>query len=214
MRNQEQESRQHEAEWREPEAMEIARERSQRMSPRLKFARVSTLVLVSALTAYVLMGCGQHKSRDLSQSTSEHDGIVVAQPASAGPPPAPTESQASSETTTREAATSIDAVPPEVEASVTDSAVVRGTVVEVEARGSSDVVSMSLKDDLGTELPMAYDSTSQVWRAFYRVPLKSKSERFGLAVTAKNATGRWRRVYEFVQLEHEAGKEPVANPEQ
>ena len=213
MRNQEQESRQHEAEWREPEAMEIARERGRRSKPALKIARVSTLVLASALTAYVLMGCGQHKSHELSQSTSAHDGIVVAQPASAALSPT-SEPQPMNETTTREAATSADVVPPEVEASVTDSAVVRGTVVEVTAQGSADVESMSLKDDLGTELPMAYDSTSQVWRAFYRVPLKSKSDKLGLAVTAKNGTGRWRRVYEFVQVEHEAGKEPVANPEQ
>jgi len=214
MKSHEQDIR-HENEWREPEAAEIAREAKHRRSPRLRVARVSTIALVSALAAYVLMGCGQHKSHELAQTSSVHDGLVVAQPASVTPQ-APTTSQSSetTESTPREAATSVDAVPPEVNANVTDTSVVRGSVIEVSAEGSSDVVSMSVKDDLGTELPMAYDSANQVWRAFYRVPLKSKTERVGLAVTAKNASGRWRRVYEFVQVEHESGREPVANPEQ
>jgi hypothetical protein len=211
MKSQEQQHR-HENEWREPEAAEIARAAESRRSAGVRFVRLSTVVLASALGAYVLMGCGQHKSHELTQSSSEHDGLVVAQPASATPP-SEQQTPVTTEGAPREAAKSADAVPPEVEATVTDSTVVRGSVVEVTAEGSADVVAMSLKDDLGTELPMAYDSASQVWRAFYRVPLKSKSERVGLAVTAKNATGRWRRVYEFLQVEHEGGREPVANPE-
>ena len=76
------------------------------------------------------------------------------------------------------------ALPPEVIASVPDALVVPGSIVEVTAEGSSDVTSIILSDGRGQTRPFTYDATASVWRASYRVPLRSATERLGLSATA------------------------------
>lgn len=96
---------------------------------------------------------------------------------------------------------SSDALPPEVDAAVVDSTVTPGSVVEISALASSDVVDMGLSDGIGKEQPFSYDSTMNVWRALYRVPIRTSKDRLGLAVTATNQTGHWRRVWVFLDLQ-------------
>ena len=59
---------------------------------------------------------------------------------------------------------------------------------------------MALSDGRGDALPMVKDSTGNVWRVNYRVPLRPKTDRLGLAVTAKNEGNRWRRVWMFLRI--------------
>ncbi len=92
------------------------------------------------------------------------------------------------------------ALPPEVIASVPDALVVPGSIVEVTAEGSSDVTSIILSDGRGQTRPFTYDATASVWRASYRVPLRSATERLGLSATATNGGNRWKRVWIFLDV--------------
>jgi hypothetical protein len=87
--------------------------------------------------------------------------------------------------------------PPDVVASIADSLAAPGAVVTVIATGSPDVVSMTLADGIGREKELVYDSSANVWKTTYRVPLKASSERLGFSITAKNAQRQWRRVWIF-----------------
>ena len=108
---------------------------------------------------------------------------------------------------------SADSLPPEVAASVADSLVVPGTAVEITAQASLDAMELMLWDGLGKRQPFVYDEPGKVWRAFYRVPLKS-ADRVGLSVTAKNDGGRWRRVWVFLDIDRGLGQpQPAAIPE-
>ena len=104
------------------------------------------------------------------------------------------------------AATSADSMPPEVSASVRDSSVVPGMVVEITAQGTPDVAKMVLSDGIGRRQTFAYDSTSKVWRTFYRVPIRTRTERVGLSVTASTSSNRWRRVWVFMNMEPAGGE--------
>jgi len=98
-------------------------------------------------------------------------------------------------------------VAPDVSASASDTFVGAGQAIEVHAEGTPDVVEMALSDGRGDALPMVRDSTGNVWRVNYRVPLHPKSDRIGLAVTAKNETHQWRRVWVFLVIND--GKQEV-----
>jgi len=102
---------------------------------------------------------------------------------------------------------SVDSLPPEVSASVSDTLVTPGSAIEVIAEASVDATELSLKDDFGTRQRFTYDQQGKIWRAFYRVPLKSV-DRLGLSVTAKNGSDRWRRVWVFLRVER-ASEEAV-----
>ena len=92
------------------------------------------------------------------------------------------------------------ALPPEVVVSAPDSLVVPGSIVQVTAEGSSDVTEVMLSDGRGQSRPFVFDATANVWRASYRVPLRSTTERLGLSVTATNGGSRWKRVWIFLQV--------------
>lgn len=98
-------------------------------------------------------------------------------------------------------------LPPDVTVSVADTLVAPGSAVEVTAQATSDVTQLVLWDGLGDREGFTYDPTAGVWRAAYRVPLKSPWERIGLSVTARNDSDRWRRVWVFLKLQ-----EPAAAP--
>jgi hypothetical protein len=94
-----------------------------------------------------------------------------------------------------------DSLPPDVSAWGPDSVLAPGSVVEISAKGSDDVVEMVLTDGLGKKQWMVYDDNEDVWRAFYRVPVNGSSDRLGLSVTAKNNLSRWHRVWVFLQIQ-------------
>ena len=98
-------------------------------------------------------------------------------------------------------------VPPDAVVAVSDTFVTAGQPIEVMVQGTSDVTEMALSDGRGDALPMVRDSSSDVWRVNYRVPLRPKTDRLGLAVTAKNDAHMWRRVWVFLQIDD--GKQKV-----
>lgn len=92
-------------------------------------------------------------------------------------------------------------VPPDVVASVSDEFVQPGQPIEVTVEGTPDITEMALSDGRGDAIPMVRDSSGLVWKVNYRVPLRPRTDRLGLAVTAKNDTHRWRRVWVFLQVD-------------
>lgn len=98
-------------------------------------------------------------------------------------------------------------VPPDVVVAVSDTFVTAGQALEVMVEGTPDVTEMALSDGRGDALPMVKDAASNLWRVNYRVPLRPRSNRVGLSVTAKNESHRWRRVWLFLQVND--GKQQV-----
>ncbi|HEY6195732.1 MAG TPA: hypothetical protein VI504_11885 [Candidatus Eisenbacteria bacterium] len=111
-------------------------------------------------------------------------------------------------------ATDENSVPPDAVVAVSDTFVTAGQPIEVKVEGTPDVTEMALSDGHVDALPMVRDSTGNVWRVNYRVPLRPRANRLGLAVTAKNDAHRWRRVWLFLQVND--GKQQVEGetPEQ
>jgi hypothetical protein len=109
-------------------------------------------------------------------------------------------------------AASVDSLAPEVAAAIVDPLVVPGGSIEVTAQASSDVEAVTLTDDRGGRYPFAYDSEKDEWRVAYRVPMRIASERPALSVTAKNAAGRWSRVWLFLDVEKKEAA-TVAEPD-
>ena len=95
----------------------------------------------------------------------------------------------------------LKSVPPDVVVAVSDTFVTAGQPIEVKVEGTPDVTEMALSDGHGDALPMVKDSSGNVWRVNYRVPLRPGTDRLGLSVTAKNESNRWRRVWLFLQIE-------------
>ena len=106
-----------------------------------------------------------------------------------------------------ESSDELKSVPPDAVVAVSDTFVTAGQPIEVMVQGTSDVTEMALADGRGDALPMVRDSTSDTWRVNYRVPLRPKTDRLGLSVTAKNGSNRWRRVWVFLQIDD--GKQQV-----
>jgi hypothetical protein len=164
----------------------------------------AALLTIAALAA----GCGKHA---LDQTTSVPAGgqstveQTSGEPAVLASQSAVEKSQEQSPGQAREPESSTpltsDSLPPEVDAAAMDSVVTPGAVVEISALASEDVVDMGLSDGIGKEQPFAYDSTMNVWRALYRVPIRNSKDRIGLAVTATNQGGHWRRVWVFLNLQ-------------
>src|SRR5262249_51200075 len=100
-----------------------------------------------------------------------------------------------------------NSLPPDVVATVSDSFVQPGQPVEVSVQATPDVVEMALSDGRGEPLPMVRDSTEDTWRVGYRVPLKPRTNRIGLSVTAKNEQHKYARVWLFLTVND--GKQQV-----
>ena len=90
--------------------------------------------------------------------------------------------------------------PPDVVVSVSDTLVTAGQPVEVVVEATPDVTEMALSDGLGDAIQMVRDTSGLAWRVNYRVPLRPRSDRVGLSVTAKNQDHRWRRVWLFLEV--------------
>jgi hypothetical protein len=167
------------------------------------------VTLASVATAFVMAGCGeQHQEAQVSDQAAT-TAVVAAQPAKSNITSGLGTGGASSDSNVAdEYAASPDALPPDVAASAAESQVSAGGVAEITAMGSDDVEEVLLSDGIGKAQPMVYDTELKAWHAYYRVPVKPRSERVALSVTAKNADHRWRRVWVFLNVAKEI---PQAN---
>ena len=157
----------------------------------------ATFALITLAAAVPLTGCGSHgESRAPSQPEAQ---ASVAAPAEQGSPvsKAPGMSQGNA-SAGEPSATHPDSMPPDLAVSVGDTLVTPGETVELTARGTPDVVEVTLWDGVHERLAFTRDAQGNTWRVQYRVPLRLTSERLGLSVTAKNEAGRWRRVWVFL----------------
>jgi len=174
-------------------------------------AVTGTLLLAAATVAFLAIGCGEQKSKTTVQR-AEANGItsgVMETPGQNIPAVAATLEGTTAEggttgleaaTPSAEGTTQVDALPPDVAASVTEAIATRGGIVEILAEGSPDVTSVTLTDAVGKTYPFIYQPATDRWRVLYRVPLRSKTEQLGLGVTATNTANRWKRVWVFVDL--------------
>ena len=174
-----------------------------------------TLILAGVAVAFLAIGCGEQKSKTTVQR-AEAEGITSGvMETGAKTTPAV---QASAETTTAEAtpategtatpaadgATPVDALPPDVAASVTETIAAPGGVVEILAEGSPDVTAVTLTDAVGIKYPFTYQAATDRWRVLYRIPIRVHGEQLGLSVTATNGANRWKRIWVFVDLGRDA----------
>jgi hypothetical protein len=172
--------------------------------------RVLTACVCAASVVTLLVGCGGQKDDQAASSTGSGQALVVAQ---ASTPVEPARGTTSAQMAVAQgegiAAASADALPPDVAVTVADTLVFPGSSVELTAEGSPDVVGVTLADGLGRKSPFVYEAATDTWKVFYRVPMKSRTERIALSVTATNAPQRWRRVWVFLSVQHEGSGAPA-----
>jgi hypothetical protein len=166
----------------------------------------AALIAAAVGVGFIVGGCGEKAdprmtSNGSANPSTDGGGAMVAMAPS--PTAVPLEEGAD--------VASADSLPPDVAASVTDTLVVPGAAVEITAQASPDALDLWLWDGIGKPQPFAYDQAGKVWRAFYRVPIKA-GDRLGLSVTAKNAGGRWRRVWVFLTPERGGGNPQPSPP--
>lgn len=167
------------------------------------------LATTLATLAFLAIGCGnQQQARTSGSPGTDHDAVVAGSSLPAGAPITAREARSTAEPE-RIAAVSNDSLPPDVDASITDSLVTPGTIIEITAKGSPDVEEVMLSDGIGKPQRFVYDASADLWRASYRVPVKVVRDRLGLAVTAKNELHRWRRVWVFLSVQRETAKDPA-----
>jgi hypothetical protein len=175
------------------EMMRAVRDDGRRLITRLMWGALALTILVGV--GLLAGGCGQ-QSEDRAASTPQSDQAVAASQGAAGPVVARAAGlQANGPAAGSPAPVAADSLPPDVAASVADGLVLAGTAVEITAEGSPDVVSVTLGDPTGGKHPFAFEASTGLWRAAYRVPVRSAGSRLSLSVTAHNASGRWRRVW-------------------
>jgi hypothetical protein len=162
-------------------------------TPALLGLELTGLIVAVVLIGLIAGSCGKEHDEVAAVPTTQpaaETASAVVTVASHTPPQSPE----------RDDALSPDSLPPEVIASVSDTLVTPGSVIEISAEASVDATDLSLWDGFGKRQPLTYDEAGKVWRTIYRVPLKS-ADRLGLSVTAKNGTGRWRRVWVFLHAD-------------
>jgi hypothetical protein len=173
----------------------------------LRFGRGHVLVTAAAAVAVVCLavGCAKQDDEQVSAGAGAGQTVLVAQ---AAMPVAAARSASQTEAARMEgegiAAASADSLPPDVAVTVADTLVYPGGSVEITAAASSDVVGVMLWDGVGRKQPFVYDEETDTWKVFYRVPMKASTDRVALSVTARNAPQRWRRVWLFLNVQHEA----------
>ena len=176
----------------------LEREASRRRAQRAMFgACIAATAITLVATVTLLESCGSDSSSSKSASSSYEStaaplqNVVASTDGLQGPV---------SSVPLIETSDELKSVPPDAVVAVSDTFVTAGQPIEVTVQGTSDVTEMALSDGRGDPLPMVRDSSSDVWRVNYRVPLRPKTDRLGLAVTAKNESNRWRRVWLFLQI--------------
>jgi len=156
------------------------------------------ITLVAIAAAALAIGCGSEKLDQASAGSATPAAAVAQSTEPSLQSPVVEAPQAES------LGTNVAEEPgPEVAASIGDTLVVPGGVVEITAEASEDVVEVVLQDDLGRKQPLGYDAEHKTWRTTYRVPMRVPTERLGLSVTARNDAHRWRRVWLFLGVRSE-----------
>ena len=159
--------------------------------------RQGKLALLTAL-ALAVVGCGGSDEQKVASTTGSVQTIPV-DPNGAVAAALPI--QTGQESEEGEVFPSAETLPPAIDVSVADTLVAPGAAIEITVLGSPDVRDVVLTDGVGKVTAFVYDLQAKSWRAFYRVPMKSRSDRLGLSVTAKNDGNRWRRVWLFLRVE-------------
>lgn len=190
------------------QALEIASERSRRRQRAMLGAWVGATAIALVATVALLEGCSGGDSTRLASSvpadgSSQQQAVVASTEGLAGVQGTVpfTQSQPLDDPEGPRS------VPPDVIVAASDTFVTAGQPIEVHVQGTDDITEMALSDGRGDALPMVFDSTTNVWRVNYRVPLRPRTDRLGLSVTAKNDSNRWRRVWLFLQVDD--GKQQV-----
>jgi hypothetical protein len=166
----------------------------------------NALIMASLLAGLLAAGCGQHSDDQTAQAVG---GTPAGGVEAAAAAPAPAATDVAGPLSERKGPASADSLPPDISVSEPDSALTPGKPLEIIARGTPDVVEVTLWDGIGSKQPMSYDSEAKVWRGFYRVPIGTHRERVGLSLTAKNGAGKWRRVWVTLSVAQEA---PASKP--
>jgi hypothetical protein len=163
-----------------------------------------TMLVALTVVALTAVGCGQKREGEMTSSAPTPGPVALA-----GHSTVEQASHTETSTALESAGTAgsgeqgaVDAVaaeslPPEIDATVAETPVEPGTVIEISAIGSSDVTEMVLRDALGKSYPMTRNEETGAWRVFYRVPMKVHTDRLALSVTARNGVNQWRRVWVF-----------------
>lgn len=155
--------------------------------------------LVAAVAvAFLTIGCGKQEHQKLASESGTLERDVMEQPVATTASLVDTTPRADGSAREALPATA-DSLPPDVVASASALVADRGQVVEITAQGSMDITEVLLSDGLH-KTPLAYDMDAKAWRGVYRVPLRTKADRVGLAVTATNSHGRWERVWVFIEV--------------
>lgn len=188
--------------------------RQEKQSSAWSINRWDLAVAGSFLMLLVALGCGNEKQK-VSATNSDTRGktpVAVSAATTASSVGSTSSTITGGVMQTEEGAASLEtagqappaeqdiSLPPEVVVNAPDSLVVPGSIVQVTAEGSSDVTEVTLSDGRGQSRPFVFDATANVWRASYRVPLRSTTERLGLSITATNRGSRWKRVWIFLQV--------------
>jgi hypothetical protein len=156
--------------------------------------------LVAAVAvAFLTIGCGKQEHQKLASESSRLERDAMEQPMATTASLVDTTPRADGGTRNEALPATADSLPPDVVASASALVADRGQVVEITAQGSMDITEVILSDGLH-KTPLAYDMEAKAWRGVYRVPLRTKADRVGLAVTATNGHGRWERVWVFIEV--------------
>ena len=159
------------------------------------------LVMSFAVAAATLLlsGCGgEKKSGSTVAQVSQPSAVENVVPAVSTSPAAPAQNAALSQGST---ANGLDGIlPPEIALAEMDTLVTPGQPVRVTVYGTPDVTEISMFDGVNDRQALVHDTEHDTWSVDYRVPLRSKSDRIGLSLTAKNGANRWRRVWVFLKV--------------
>jgi hypothetical protein len=209
------------ANWRETlenkQTQLLEREASRQRAMVSAWVAATVVALVAAVT--LLESCGSERS-SIKPAVSEHPAAVAQQQnVVASTDGLQGTVGGSLQQPQVESSDESRSVPPDAVVALSDTFVTAGQPIEVVAQGTSDVTEMAVSDGRGDALPMVRDSTGDTWRVNYRVPLRPKTDRLGLAVTAKNDSHQWRRVWVFLQIDDgkqkaETGTSGPLDPEQ
>lgn len=156
--------------------------------------------LVTAVAvAFLTMGCGKQEHQKLASESGTLERDVMERPVATTASLIDTAPRTDGGTRNEALPATADSLPPDVVASASALVADKGQVVEITAQGSMDITEVILSDGLH-KTPLAYDMEAKAWRGVYRVPLRTKADRVGLAVTATNGHGRWERVWVFIEV--------------
>lgn len=170
-----------------------------------------TMVLCITAVAFLAVGCGQKREGEVTSNVAATPGPVAlaghttleqASAADAATGLESAEPAGSGQEGALDAAAA-ESLPPEIDATVSETPVAPGTVIEISAIGSSDVTEMVLRDALGKTYPMTRIEETGAWRVFYRIPMKVAGDRVALSVTAKNGVNQWKRIWVFPNVMRE-----------